>query len=98
MPVHSSARRCTPGPYKGGHMGNALKAVLVRGVTAALFAAGGSALAANTPVTFQLNWMAGGPNAGFAAAVVEGYYKEAGLDVTLVQGNGSGNTAQLVAN
>jgi NitT/TauT family transport system substrate-binding protein len=54
--------------------------------------------AADTPVTFQLNWMAGGPNAGFAAALAEGYYKDAGLDVTLVQGNGSGNTAQLVAN
>jgi NitT/TauT family transport system substrate-binding protein len=53
--------------------------------------------AANTPVTFQLNWMAGGPNAGFAAALAEGYYKDAGLDVTLVQGNGSGNTSQLVA-
>jgi len=52
---------------------------------------------AATPVTFQLNWVAGGPNAGFAAAVAEGYYKDAGLDVTLVQGNGSGNTAQLVA-
>jgi NitT/TauT family transport system substrate-binding protein len=54
--------------------------------------------AADTPVVFQLNWMAGGPNAGFAAALVEGYYKDAGLDVTIVQGNGSGNTAQLVAN
>ena len=51
-----------------------------------------------TPVTFQLNWTAGGPNAGFAAAVGEGYYKAAGLDVTIIQGNGSGNTAQLVAN
>lgn len=52
---------------------------------------------AQTPVTFQLNWTAGGANAGFAAAVGEGYYKAAGLDVTIVQGNGSGNTAQLVA-
>lgn len=52
---------------------------------------------AQTPLTFQLNWTAGGPNAGFAAAVGEGYYKAAGLDVTVVQGNGSGNTAQLVA-
>jgi len=52
---------------------------------------------AQTPVTFQLNWTAGGPNAGFAAALGEGYYKAAGLDVTIVQGNGSGNTAQLVA-
>ena len=55
------------------------------------------ALAA-TPVTFQLNWVAGGANAGFASAVAQGFYKDAGLDVTLVQGNGSGNTAQLVAN
>lgn len=55
-----------------------------------------SALAA-TDITFQLNWTAGGANAGFAAAVAQGYYKEAGLDVKLVEGNGSGNTAQLVA-
>ena len=66
-------------------------------VAAHVVVAAGAALAANTPVTFQLNWMAGGPNAGFAAALAEGYYKDAGLDVTLVQGNGSGNTAQLVA-
>lgn len=52
---------------------------------------------AQTKLTFQLNWVAGGANAGFAAAVGEGYYKDAGLDVTVVQGNGSGNTAQLVA-
>lgn len=58
---------------------------------------GTSAAFAQTPVTFQLNWTAGGANAGFAAAVGEGYYKDAGLNVTLVQGNGSGNTAQLVA-
>jgi NitT/TauT family transport system substrate-binding protein len=67
------------------------------GLAAALTFAANVATAAGTPVTFQLNWMAGGPNAGFAAAVAEGYYKDAGLDVTLVQGNGSGNTSQLVA-
>jgi NitT/TauT family transport system substrate-binding protein len=68
-------------------------------VAAGTFAAGlGLAGAsAQTALTFQLNWTAGGPNAGFAAAVGEGYYKAAGLDVTVVQGNGSGNTAQLVA-
>lgn len=64
---------------------------------ACLAIAANSVGAAGTPVTFQLNWMAGGPNAGFAAALAEGYYKDAGLDVTIVQGNGSGNTAQLVA-
>jgi NitT/TauT family transport system substrate-binding protein len=56
-----------------------------------------TAAQAQTPVTFQLNWTAGGPNAGFAAAFGEGFYKKAGLDVTITQGNGSGNTAQLVA-
>jgi len=71
---------------------------LMAGVLAAgLSIAAGLAAAADTPVTFQLNWMAGGPNAGFEAAVAEGFYKEQGLDVTVVQGNGSGNTAQLVA-
>jgi NitT/TauT family transport system substrate-binding protein len=78
-----------------------MRQVLLKSVITGTFAAAlGLAMAASaqTPVTFQLNWMAGGPNAGFAAAVAEGYYKEAGLDVTIVQGNGSGNTAQLVAN
>lgn len=72
-----------------------LKVTAVAGLFAALGFAG--AASAQTPVTFQLNWTAGGANAGFAAALQEGFYKEAGLDVTIVQGNGSGNTAQLVA-
>ena len=67
-------------------------------VAGAFAAAAGFAAAQTVAVPFQLNWMAGGANAGFAAAVVEGYYKDAGLDVTIIQGNGSGNTAQLVAN
>ena len=67
----------------------------VGAVVASLAAA--TATQAQAPVTFQLNWTAGGPNAGFAAALGEGFYKQAGLDVTIVQGNGSGNTAQLVA-
>ena len=66
-------------------------------VAGAFAAAAGFAAAQTVAVPFQLNWMAGGPNAGFAAAVVEGYYKDAGLDVTIIQGNGSGNTAQMVA-
>ena len=74
------------------------KSIVVGLVAVALGGPALTAFAAGTPVTFQLNWMAGGPNAGFAAALAEGYYKDAGLDVTLVQGNGSGNTAQLVAN
>jgi NitT/TauT family transport system substrate-binding protein len=75
-----------------------VKSSFVGTIAAALIVVAAQAVAADTPVTFQLNWMAGGPNAGFEAALAEGYYKEAGLDVTIVQGNGSANTAQLVAN
>ena len=75
-----------------------IRKVLVAGAVAAgLGLAVSTGATAQTAITFQLNWVAGGANAGFAAAVAEGYYKSAGLDVKLVEGNGSGNTAQLVA-
>jgi NitT/TauT family transport system substrate-binding protein len=74
------------------------KSLIVASLAIGIGIASGAAAAQGTPVTFQLNWMAGGPNAGFAAALAEGYYKDAGLDVKIVQGNGSANTAQLVAN
>lgn len=74
---------------------------LLRSLTAIAVAGAGLAFAtsafAQTKLKFQLNWYAGGSNAGFAAALQEGYYKSAGLDVTIIQGNGSGTTAQLVA-
>jgi NitT/TauT family transport system substrate-binding protein len=38
-----------------------------------------------------------GPNSGFVVAREKGYYREAGLDVTISAGKGSGSTAQLVA-
>src|SRR5678816_183154 len=84
---------------RGDEMRKSISRLLMdAAIAAGLALAAGNAVAANTPITFQLNWVAGGANAGFAAAVAEGFYKEVGLDVTLVQGNGSGNTAQLVAN
>ena len=80
-------------------MTQSLRKSLVVGTFAAVLGlAAGHVAAAETPVTFQLNWVSGGPNAGFEAAVAQGFYKEAGLDVTVVQGNGSANTVQLVAN
>jgi NitT/TauT family transport system substrate-binding protein len=76
-------------------MKNAVTKILI--VAGCALASWSSTATAQTAVTFQLNWTAGGPNAGFAAALGEGFYKAAGLDVTIIQGNGSGNTAQLVA-
>lgn len=75
-----------------------VKSLIVGTLAIASTLASDRSAAQGTPVTFQLNWMAGGANAGFAAALAEGYYKDAGLNVTIVQGNGSANTAQLVAN
>ena len=50
-----------------------------------------------TPVTVTLNYLAGGPNAGFMVAQAKGYYADAGLDVKIQEGQGSGSTASLVA-
>lgn len=48
-------------------------------------------------VAFQLNWVPGGFNAGFALAREKGYYEDEGIFVSIVPGNGSSTTAQLAA-
>ena len=48
-------------------------------------------------VTMLLDWLYQGPNSGFLAAQEKGFYKEAGLDVEIGPGKGSGSTSQLVA-
>ena len=52
--------------------------------------------AALTNVTVRLDWFAGGYHAGFYVAVAEGFYKRAGLNVTVQEGTGSSSTVQLV--
>jgi NitT/TauT family transport system substrate-binding protein len=53
--------------------------------------------AAQTPLKFQLDWRFEGPSALFLASSAKGYYKAAGLDVTIDAGNGSGGTVTRVA-
>src|SRR5579862_5774140 len=48
------------------------------------------------PVTLTLDWLFQGPNAGFLVAQDKGFYRDAGLDITIAPGKGSGTTAQLV--
>ncbi|WP_198971142.1 ABC transporter substrate-binding protein [Xylophilus sp. ASV27] len=50
-----------------------------------------------TPVKFQLDWRFEGPSALFLLPVAKGYFKQAGLDVTVDAGNGSGGTVTRVA-
>ncbi|MGH8800236.1 MAG: ABC transporter substrate-binding protein, partial [Casimicrobiaceae bacterium] len=49
------------------------------------------------PMKLTLNFLAGGPQAGFMLAKKLGYYKDAGIDLTIEEGKGSATTAQLVA-
>ena len=67
--------------------------------TAALAAAVafGSSAFAQTPIKFQLDWRFEGPAALFLQPAAKGYFKAAGLDVTIDSGNGSGGTVTRVA-
>ena len=49
------------------------------------------------PMKLTLNFLAGGPQAGFMYAKKLGLYKDAGIDLTIEEGKGSATTAQLVA-
>ncbi|MDP4862265.1 MAG: ABC transporter substrate-binding protein, partial [Burkholderiaceae bacterium] len=52
---------------------------------------------AATPIKFQLDWRFEGPSALFLVPTAKGYFKDAGLDVTVDSGNGSGGAVTRVA-
>ncbi len=58
---------------------------------------GTTSVHAQTPIKFQLDWRFEGPAALFLVPVAKGYFKEAGLDVSVDAGNGSGGTITRVA-
>lgn len=53
---------------------------------------------AEDDVRLRLNWMYYGSHAGFALGKDRGYYKEAGINLDIRSGNGSGSAHRLVAN
>ena len=73
-------------------------------ILAAAFGAAGVALGASLPAQAQektdatliLNWIAGGDHAPYYYAKQEGWYDQAGLDLTIEQGKGSQLAAQRV--
>jgi NitT/TauT family transport system substrate-binding protein len=69
----------------------------VAGIAAVAFTQPGFAQAPKRDVTLRLDWLYQGPNAGFMVAKDKGYYAEAGLNVDIGPGRGSGSTAQLIA-
>ncbi len=52
---------------------------------------------AEAPIKFQLDWRFEGPSALFLLPEAKGYFKAAGLDVTVDSGNGSGGAVTRVA-
>lgn len=79
----------------------------VTGVTVAMVSACGSADGGSSPggqaadglseVTVTLNWVPYGEHAPFYYGVEQGIFEDAGIDLTIQPGNGSGNTVQQVA-
>jgi NitT/TauT family transport system substrate-binding protein len=78
-------------------MAMAMAALLL--LVAACSSGGGGAGSAGalTPVKFQLQWVAQSQFAGYYAAIDQGYYKDLGLDVTLLLGGPNVNNVQVVA-
>jgi NitT/TauT family transport system substrate-binding protein len=75
---------------------NKLQNGLIATLVAALLSAGVPAMA-QTPIKFTLDWVFQGPTAPFLVALEKGYYKAAGLDVTMDPGQGSAGAVQRVA-
>jgi NitT/TauT family transport system substrate-binding protein len=68
------------------------------GLMAAALAFHGSPAQAQDKTTVRLDWTALGYHAPFYLGVAKGYYKDAGLDVSVLEGKGSPAVAQLVGN
>ncbi|GAB4087953.1 ABC transporter substrate-binding protein [Hydrogenophaga soli] len=66
-------------------------------VMAVALATLGTAQAQSKSIKFQLDWRFEGPAALFLQSAAKGYYKDAGLDVAIDAGNGSGGTVTRVA-
>lgn len=77
---------------KSAHWSSVLLAVLIgAGVL------GGARPAAAEQFKFMADWVVYSKHLGFLVAKEKGWYREKGLDVTIVRGYGSGNTATAIA-
>ena len=71
---------------------------ILLGALAAAMLAGPVAAQAADKVTLRTNWLFYGSHAIFLLGIDQGFYEKEGIDLTVKQGNGSGNATRLVAN
>ncbi|HYB55043.1 MAG TPA: ABC transporter substrate-binding protein [Alphaproteobacteria bacterium] len=72
-----------------------LRMLGIAAAAAAVLAAPTTAKAADE-VKFSLDWVLNGTHAGYFTALAKGYYRDAGLEVTISRGFGSGDTVKRV--
>ena len=73
-----------------------MKKFLMAGVTAGALLASGTAAMAEA-VKLQLKWVTQAQFAGYYVAAAKGFYKDAGLDVTILPGGPDINPQQVLA-
>lgn len=74
-----------------------MKNKILAGTAAILVAASAWSASAADAVSFRLNWYLGGLHVPFYYGKAQGFYEEEGIDLTINEGRGSGNTVQAVA-
>ncbi|HEX7775643.1 MAG TPA: ABC transporter substrate-binding protein [Parvibaculum sp.] len=78
-------------------IGGAVAAVLVAVVIVLAIRPGHRAAGDGVSIVFATDWKAEAEHGGFYEALAKGYYKQAGLDVTIQQGGPGVNVPQLLA-
>lgn len=90
---------CSAAPSQApGTSGPTATPAATSGGTAAATGAAPGTTGPLTAVDFRLNWVIAGNHAPYFLAKQEGFWAECGLDVSMAAGQGSGDTAQLIAN
>src|SRR3954449_3913208 len=73
-----------------------MRSLKFAGLLAAALSFAADAQAQTTPVTFSLDFRALGRHAAWYVALEKGYYKDAGLDVTIIPSQGTAQAIQSV--
>lgn len=79
------------------HFVNKLTSKLSAGALAVAVVAGAShSISAAEQIDFVLNWKPGGDHSPYYWALKQGWYEDAGLDVRIIEGSGSGAAAKKI--